>query len=531
MARLVALLLLALAALAPSAAWAHAALVQSDPADGQVLAAAPTMAHLRFNEPVSPLVFRLFDASGRIHRDLGVTRHERMIMVTLPAGLGTGSHVLSWRVTSTDGHPIGGSLTFSVGQASAARSAPAEDVETGPRWPLWLSRLILYCGLFLGVGGAFFRSWFTPGAQEQRSVILVRALLIAGLLAAPVSLALQGLDALGSPLSDIAVAPTWRAGFATTLGYTVIAAVLSLASAFASLVLREQLWRRVLSLAALVGVGIALSLSGHASSAQPQWLTRSAVLIHGVAVAYWIGALLPLALLLRGRSGSLPEVVRAWSTGAVAAVTALVLTGTALAWIQVQSPGALVGTAYGRILYAKLALVVALLGLAAMNRFRLTPALGQADRRAERRLSASAGAELVLALVILGLVGLWRFTPPPRALETPPASRSEAVVAHLHTPQAMAEVTLVSGHTGPARARIVLVGSSGPLDPKEVTLSLSNGSAGVEAIARPAARVGPGEWEVRDLVLPVPGRWDVRVEVLVSDFEKAVLEGGLEVRP
>jgi copper transport protein len=111
--------------------------------------------------------------------------------------------VLSWRVTSTDGHPIGGSITFSVGQASAARPAP-DSADTSTRWPLWLSRLVLYCGLFLGVGGAFFRSWFTPGAQDRRTAIFVHALLIAGLLAAPVSLALQGLDALGRPLSGLA---------------------------------------------------------------------------------------------------------------------------------------------------------------------------------------------------------------------------------------------------------------------------------------------------------------------------------------
>jgi copper transport protein len=303
MTRLVALLLLILAAFSPGAAWAHAALVQADPADGQVLAAAPTMIHLHFNEPISPLVFRLFDASGRVHQDLAVARHDRMIMVTLPSRLGTGSHVLSWRVTSTDGRPIAGSLTFSVGQPSAGAPSSAEDADASVRGFLWLSRLVLYCGLFLGVGGAFFRAWLTPGAQDRRTVILVRAVLIAGLLAAPVSLALQGLDALGSPLSGLADGAVWRAGLAITFGGTIIAAILALASAFASLMLREQLWRRGLSLAALVGVGVALSLSGHASSAEPQWLTRPAVLIHGVAVAYWIGALLPLALLLRGRSG------------------------------------------------------------------------------------------------------------------------------------------------------------------------------------------------------------------------------------
>jgi copper transport protein len=71
-------------------------------------------------------------------------------------------------------------------------------------------------------------------------------------LAALVSLAPQGLDALGRPLSDIGTVPAWRAGFDTTFGRTVIAALVALGSAFASPQLRAQPWRRVLSLAALV---------------------------------------------------------------------------------------------------------------------------------------------------------------------------------------------------------------------------------------------------------------------------------------
>src|SRR5215208_4873177 len=115
MIRLIACLLLTLAALAPEAARAHASLLETEPAEGQVLASAPSMVHLRFNEPVRPLVFRLFDAAGRTHENLPASSSGTILMVTLPAGLGTGSHVLSYRVTSIDGHPIGGSLTFSVG--------------------------------------------------------------------------------------------------------------------------------------------------------------------------------------------------------------------------------------------------------------------------------------------------------------------------------------------------------------------------------------------------------------------------------
>jgi len=31
--------------------------------------------------------------------------------------------------------------------------------------------------------------------------------------------------------------------------------------------------------------------------------------------------------------------------------------------------------------------------------------------------------------------------------------------------------------------------------------------------------------------IPRPGRWQVRVDVLVSDFEKLILEDELDVRP
>jgi putative copper export protein len=51
---------------------------------------------------------------------------------------------------------------------------------------------------------------------------------------------------------------------------------------------------RGLSLAGLIGAGCALALSGHASSATPQLLTRPAVFVHVIGVAFWIGALAPL---------------------------------------------------------------------------------------------------------------------------------------------------------------------------------------------------------------------------------------------
>jgi copper transport protein len=256
--------------------------------------------------------------------------------------------------------------------------------------------------------------------------------------------------------------------------------------------------------------------------------TRPAVFLHGVAAAFWVGGLVPLALVVgKMRETSLP-IVRRFSAVAVPMVGLLVLAGLILSIIQVETPAALLSTAYGRVLLAKLAAVIALLALAALNRQRLTPALAQAPA-ASRSLIRSIMAEVALAAVILGLVATWRFTPPPRAFVPTVA---EPVSTHIHTSQAMVELTLRPDRVGPVQASMSLMtGDFGPLDPKEVTLTLANPSAGIEPIERKAQRSQDGTWQVDNLVVPQPGRWRVRVDALVTDFNKAILEGEVDIRP
>ncbi|WP_445500229.1 hypothetical protein [Microvirga sp. G4-2] len=42
----------------------------------------------------------------------------------------------------------------------------------------------------------------------------------------------------------------------------------------------------MVALIGLGGTGLALALSGHASAAPPQWLTRPSVFVHGMAAAF-----------------------------------------------------------------------------------------------------------------------------------------------------------------------------------------------------------------------------------------------------
>jgi copper transport protein len=142
-------------------ACAHAALLNAEPGDGAVVAAAPPRMRLTFSEPVSPLVVRLLDPDGMALAPPAVSAENAVLTVSLPRDLKRGTHMLSWRVISADGHPVGGSVSFSIGAPSAPSSMSAQNAAgTGLPVLMWAAKLAIYAGMILGVGGAVFRAFW-----------------------------------------------------------------------------------------------------------------------------------------------------------------------------------------------------------------------------------------------------------------------------------------------------------------------------------------------------------------------------------
>jgi copper transport protein len=500
---------------------AHASLVAAEPGDGIVLAVAPKTIELRFNEAVTPAVIRLIDAEGKTRDDATVRAIDQTIVITPPLSLPHGTQVVSYRVISQDGHPVSGSLVFSIG--TPTDTVVARDGAGPVAVLIWLARIGFYLGLFVGIGGVFFTRWIAP-ARAGLSVVV--AALIVGLLSAVASLGLQGLDVLNLTLGDLLTAGPWRAGFATSLGPSLLTAVVAMAAGVVALQAASSGVARVLSALAIAGVGLSLALSGHAATAPPQWLNRPMVSVHGVAVAFWVGALAPLAVMGWRRAEGLLPVLHRFSRLAGPVVGVLVLTGLTLAIVQLQSFRALIDTSYGLILAIKTLLVLLLLGAAALNRFRFTPIIATEPCNT-RPLVRSILFECVVVAGILAVVAGWRFTPPPRALAV--AIRPPLAI-HIHTEQAMFQVLVSPGRVGTDEFVLQLMnGDAAPLAAKEATLILSLPERGIEPLERAAQLGADGYWHVRDVPLPYPGRWHLRIEALVTDFEKVALEDDLNV--
>lgn len=98
---------------------------------------------------------------------------------------------------------------------------------------LWLSKIALYIGLFIGVGGVFALRVLMPDVRRGRRAII--AALAVGMLGAIVSIGFQGLDALGAESGCIAEPIMWSTGFGTSYGRTVVAALAAFAIAALSL--------------------------------------------------------------------------------------------------------------------------------------------------------------------------------------------------------------------------------------------------------------------------------------------------------
>lgn len=513
---------LLLSLLGSGSAHAHALLLHSIPAEGSLLTEPPAWLVLQFNERVSPLVLTLIGPDGEPQRLEGV-QSAQQLRIEVPAALAPGNWLLSWRVVSADGHPIAGALAFAVGIQTGSEVAPPP---AGTHYlAIWSARVTAYLGLILGVGGACATLWLSRTGPSR----LVGGALWLGAGALPLSLGLQGVDALGLPMTGLLARSSWQAAMATSYGNSVGLAALALAGAVGILWLRRYSYPLAWLLSAAVALllGLSFTVSGHAASAEPRWLSRPALGLHVLMVMLWLGALLPLFFALARPGADAQRALGRFSRWAPWMLAALVLSGGALAVIQLGHWHALARPGYSRILLLKLVLVALVLALAAWNRWRLTARVQRGEAAAHLALRRVIRLELLLLLVVLGLVAAWRFTPPPRTLLPP--GQVQVVVAGTGL---RAVLTLSPGKAGPVRADILLQDVQGRVvASRELALLLSHDQADIAPFRRQALSQAPGRWQLEELLLPVPGDWSVTVEVLVGDFERARLSGTLRLAP
>jgi copper transport protein len=536
---------------------AHALLERSAPAAGTVIPTdqAPGNVSLWFSEPVEVAfnALAVSSNSGRVDRlDARIEADDPKHVEVDLSDLAEGTYLVRWQVISIDNHVVRGSYWFSLGYAAAppasaallgAGAPVAPPMEVAGRWLTMIAvltvagapffHLLVLRHLDARVPGSIRALHTAASGRMQRAwlavacVLVVAELLWAGAQAEAVAAVPlpQALDStvLGVVLLGSRFAVLWWARLA--LGLAATALLFHVANRQSSGSREYQaMW-----VAALLGLLLILStsLGSHASGARVLTLLAAGMdVVHLAAAAVWLGGLLQLSLLLPSVIRTPPEqrpalmrvLVPRVSTVALASVLVLTLSGIFNAWEQVGTFEALGSTAYGQSLVLKLALLVPLLGIAAINLLIVRPRIAAGRQTISERLTRwfrnlvlaeiAGGAAVVLVVAIL--VSL----PPPGSQNLPTPLEVSRQAGDLRV-----DLQVDPDWVGISRYRVTLTNADGlpPSRVRDVILTftmegMNMGLTTVRAVPR-----GEGVYETDGFYAGMPGIARVGVAVSQTD--------------
>jgi putative copper resistance protein D len=292
----------------------------------------------------------------------------------------------------------------------------------------------------------------------------------------------------------------------------------------------------------------ALAWSGHAAGGlgDEAIIHPAADVLHLIAAAAWVGALLPLIVLFTaaGADDASLAIARTATTRfsilGIVSVGALLVTGIVNSYYLAGSAPALLHTDYGRLLLIKIALFLLMVAIAAVNRLQLTPRLLQhasiaASRDALRQLRRNATIEALAGAAVIAIVAALGTMPPAiHAAHQHPtygALPADAAFVHIHLVEGMADVTIRPGRPGLAHATIRLWNEDfEALNARQVSLTLTAPTAAA-GNAHPARQGRDGAWQVDGIELSEPGNWTVTVDVALDQTKHLTLTAPIVIEP
>jgi copper transport protein len=535
-AGLVALLHALILLVGASPASAHASLIGTDPAEGEVLAKTPDVVTFTFDERVSlsDQSIRVFDAQGE-PVSAEATSEDTVVSADLPDELDDGTYVVTYRVVSADGHPIAGSLTFSIGAPSESVVPPDFDADPprSMRVALKTVQALGYVGLLLAAGLVIFRCWLLGGARVSTGArdVLTRVhwgamglAVLAWAATVPLDGAYQqGLGLRGAVGAD-AVDLSLVGDDLVVLGLITVGLVLGLLAPRA---------RDFATLGAAVAIA-APSVIGHTRAYEPVSLLIVTDVLHLAAGATWLGGLVGLGLTLpslAGRSRDVAEVLARFSGVAAVVLGLLVVSGSLLGWRIIGSWSGLFGTTYGRLLMVKVGIVALVAGVAWWNRVRLLPrardAVGHDElRRAADGVRRAVRVEALLIVAVLGVTGFLTNQSPRDEPESAVPAADRVDSAPIGDYQVL--ITLDPGTRGPNTLAVQIQDQAGePLDLFAApAVSVSNDSVDLGSLV--LSPVGAGTYTA-PVVFPASGAWEAQVSLRETEFDNPVAIVDLDV--
>ena len=268
----------------------------------------------------------------------------------------------------------------------------------------WLSicvKALVYASTLLAAGAALAVLFLKqiPEAEQRRLRKTAGVMAIAAAVLSLLRLPIRASFLMGGTWAGAMEPMMMNMVIQSPLGFAIVLRLIGLA-----LVCAIMTPTRSGQIAAAFGsllVAASFAMRGHALE-EPRLALGLLITAHILGLAFWIGAFIPLhrlsAQYVPKTAGALAEE---FGRKALWVVAGLMFAGLVTLVILTAGRLTLTGQAYSQFFAVKLALFSGVLGLAAWNKLRLTPALLQGAPEAGARMCFSLKLEAVLLVIIL----------------------------------------------------------------------------------------------------------------------------------
>lgn len=514
----------------PVRSLAHAYIVATTPKVNEKLVEAPKTIRIEFNENIQSTFYalKLLNQRGqeiRLHDVRIDATNPHVLKGNVPNRLANGVYVMKWKVVSSDGHPVEGTIPFQIGQSSDNGAlSDSERNSYVPKFDMIIIRGLFYIGLSLFLSLLWFKLFiYLPlGAWRfsARDKVLYWAAYSITALATLLSLPLQiTVEADVSWLQALKGALVKKMLLHTSFGtiwmiQCVLLFLLFVVGYAAMFGKRERHSKRWAIVSFVLGASIlfAKAWTGHAAASSHPLVARVMDFLHLFSASIWVGCLVIIAAILPfdmpgTEKSKYWEAVRRFSCWAAGLVAILMMTGIYAALQQVPTFDALFQTIYGKVLLGKVLLLVVMLMLAAVNWI-----LG---RKQKNVLGITVWSEFGLGIGAMLLAAMLTNLPP-AAVSPGPFTQTKAAGSYQVT------LHITPNVLGTNQFQIKIKDAKGRAiqDIEQVMVTLASKEMDMGETTFRALKIASGVYQAKE-TMSMAGRWNVHVHILTTSLQSA----------
>lgn len=510
----------------PLAVSGHATVTSSNPSPNEILDSLPEKISIQFSEDIQTSFYTLEVYSENESKiplqDIHVSK--KTLEGTWSDSSDEGVYFIKWRVISSDGHPIEGTIPFQFGETTnnSGQVIAKENAGFPSSSQIFLQSLQYLC--FAAITGIlFFNLLLTKGplpdrmSSRTRGYILLSytGLAISILLSLPLKVTIDAGVGWQNAFNGLYLKEVLQSTqFGTIWIIEIILLITLLIPLFFMMRNHFNKYTLFLSFVLMSSLMVCKAFIGHTNDTTHQYLAVTMGFLHLLSMALWLGGLLAILVIMpKSYNPKMTDdkktfywsIIQKFSSWAFLFVSILIISGVYSSFQHIPTLHSLLNTTYGQILIIKIGLMFMMLGFGVYHFIR--------GKRKAKKLGLSTGIEFSLGIIVLIVAALLT------NVQTAMSSPGPIELTEMTEKNEQVTLSITPNEVGDNFIQLKLTNDKGVpyTDIEQLTLIMEPIGGDVGEIKLQLQEDNKGIFTTKS-IMTMPGKWTIHVHGLTKDL-------------